>query len=219
MSKRTWILAALVAVALLAVGGLLASNLGFKLNYQMPNAAGQGGAPANGTNALALPFNRQSGIDTASQLLNDIGSADTINIQRYLENSNSIETFSGGGTPDFNLVAGEGLFIRMGATVNYIVVGSNDPSLSIPLDSAATQGGAPANGTNYYAYAYHSTASTASELLNEIGSTAVINIQRYLESSNSIETFSGAGPNFNLIPGEAYFVRMGSDVAYTPSHY
>ena len=121
MTKRTYIGVLTVALAVvLAAGGLLASNMGFKLNY--PLNATTGGVSLSGTNALALPDNRQAGINSASALMNDIGLANTANVQTFLEASDSLQVYTGrkGSGPDFALVPGEAYYIRMNTTVNYL---------------------------------------------------------------------------------------------------
>ena len=61
------------------------------------------------------------------------------------------------------------------------------------------------------------------ELLSDIGGTAVVtNVQGFLEASDGLQVYTGvkgSDPDFNLVPGEAYFVRMGSTVNYVPSHF
>ena len=60
MTKRTYIGVLTVALAVvLAAGGLLASNMGFKLNYPLVQTAA--GVSASGTSTIALPDNRQAG--------------------------------------------------------------------------------------------------------------------------------------------------------------
>jgi hypothetical protein len=56
MRKRTFVLVMVCALAaVLATGGLLASNMGFKVNRTL-NGAGANGATV-GENHIALPFN------------------------------------------------------------------------------------------------------------------------------------------------------------------
>lgn len=120
MTKRTYIGVLTVALAVvLAAGGLLASNMGFKLNYPL-TAAGVGSV--SGTNTLALPDNRQAGVNSASALMNDITLLNTTNVQKFLEASDGLQVYTGrkGSGPDFALVPGEAYFIRMNTTVNYI---------------------------------------------------------------------------------------------------
>ena len=75
MRKRTIVAVSLItAAAVILAGGVLASNMGFKLNYPLKAASGTSVA---GNNMLALPYNRQVGIDTAKELFLDITAAGT----------------------------------------------------------------------------------------------------------------------------------------------
>jgi hypothetical protein len=228
MNKRSIVIVA--AVLVLVAGALFASNMGFKLNYALIAAGGtipEGGTSQTGTNTIALPYNPQTGITTASALYNDIGSAAVQNIQRFNRDTDTFSLYAG-TTGDFNLDPGEGYRIRMavGGTTNYIIVGSHDPSLSIDLPApgdALPEGGTSLTGTTYFGYPYHSTAATADDLATDIGSSNVQNIQQYNRATDTITLHSpGSGPGFTLVPGAAYQIRMkvGSGIpAYTPSHY
>lgn len=220
MTKRTYIGVLTVALAVvLAAGGLLASNMGFKLNYTL-NAT-QVGVSASGTNSLALPDNRQAGVNLASNLMNDIGLVNTANVQKFLEATDGLQVYTGrkGSGPDFALATGEGYFVKMNTSVNYIVVGSHDPSFTHSLNAA---GAGSASGTNLYSYPYHSTAATASSLMTDIGLANVTNVQRFLKATDGLQVYTGrkgSGPDFALAPGEAYFIKMNTTVNYIPSHY
>jgi hypothetical protein len=220
MTKRTYIGVLTVALAVvLAAGGLLASNMGFKLNY--PLAATQVGVSNSGTNTIALPDNRQAGVNAASTLQTDIGLASVTNVQKFLEASDGLQVYTGrkGSGPDFALAAGEGYFVKMAASVNYIIVGSHDPSFANPLNAT---GGGSNSGTNFFSYPYHSTATTASALQNDVGLASVTNVQKFLEASDGLQVYTGrkgSGPDFALVPGEAYFLKMAATVNYIPSHY
>jgi hypothetical protein len=201
-----------VAVVLLT-GGLMASNMGFKLNRSLV-AAGGGAPPSNsGTQLLALPYNRQVGIDNASELFGDIG--DVQNMARYDTLTDSYQVYTFGST-DFALEEGVGLQVKMGANVNYIVVGSHNPSAVVQLEGAGT---ASNSGTNLYAPPYHSTASTASELFVELGSGNTQNIAKYATDTDSYVVYTFGLTDFDLAPGEAYQIKMGQTVALSPSHY
>ena len=65
-NKRRVVAISVVALAaLIMAGGLVASNMGFKLAYEL--VAGDAGVTsASGQNSLGLPYNRQVGIDLAS---------------------------------------------------------------------------------------------------------------------------------------------------------
>ena len=71
MSKRVFVIMMAIAIAVVMVsGGLLASNMGFKLNKRL-NGAGGGGAAVGG-NHIAIPFIPRNGIADSDDLLADI---------------------------------------------------------------------------------------------------------------------------------------------------
>lgn len=232
MRKTVFVVA---AIGVLAVSALFASNMGFKLNYLL---AAQGEATPDGNsnagfNKLALPFNRQTGLNTADQLLQDIGSANVVSISRLDRTTDLLQTHNrvdgSGGVNNFALTAGEGYIVRMDSTgggTNYIVVGSHDPGLTVVLAGTgeAVPGGGNSNGGfNDFAFPYHGTASDALTLSNDIGSTAVVGISRLNRATDLLVTFNplSGTTNFSLTPGESYIVRInaGVTVNYTPSHY
>jgi hypothetical protein len=211
-----------LAVAL-TVGSLVtASNMGFKLNYALQQTSA--GVSKSGTNVLALPDNRQSGLNTSKNLMDDIGFANVANIQKFLETTDGLQTYTGRkASPgaDFTLAAGEGYFVKMNTTVNYIAVGSDDPAVAYALN--ATAAGTSKSGTNLFAYNYHQTAGDSKQLMDDIGFANTANIQKFLKTTDGLQTYTGRkaspGANFTLVPGEAYFVKMNTTVNYTPSHY
>ena len=119
MRNRKTVFAALsvVGVALLVLaGGLMASNMGFKLN--LPLIAAQGGVSASGTNYVGLPYNQQVGIVTAKDLFQDVslgGEIQFINQHRKIDDGFEVYTFGGGTQPPDGppLQAGEGLIIKV----------------------------------------------------------------------------------------------------------
>ena len=205
------VMVVVLAAAVVLTGGLMASNMGFKLNRAL--LAGSDPGSNSGTQTLGLPYNRQVGIDTASELFSDITGVQ--NIQAYNTATDGYLFYSF-GSPDFALEAGRGLFVKAGQNFNYIVVGSHDPSAVIQLESA---GAASNSGTNLYAPPYHATAATARALFQELGGANVQNIQGYNTATDGFNFYSFGSPDFNINPGEAYFVKMGSTLAYSPSHY
>jgi len=227
MTKRSFFGAAAVVAAVALTGSaLVASNMGFKLNYSLDQTGAPvpGGTSKVGINTLALPDNRQSGLNTSIDLMNDIGFAGTASIQRFIKASDSLEVYTGRkGSPNanFNLAAGEAYYVTMTTTTPYIVVGSDDPALTYTLN--APQAGVSKSGTNFFAYNYHQTAATSKALMDDIGFTSTASIQRYIEATNGLEVYTGrkGSPNadFPLVPGEGYFVVMSATVNYAPSHY
>lgn len=223
MTKKMFVGGTVIALAVaLTAGGLMASNMGFKLNYTL--SAAQVGVSNSGTSTLALPDFRQSGLNTAKNLMDDIGFANVQNIQKFLESNDGLQVYTGrktGGGADFALTTGEALFVKMQTTVNYIAVGSDDPSVSYALNAASV--GTSNSGTNFFAYNYHQTAGTAKALMDDIGFANVQNVQKFLKANDGLQVYTGrktgGGADFALVPGEGYFVKMQTTVNYTPSHY
>jgi hypothetical protein len=217
MTKKTFFGAMAVVTAVALTGSaLIASNMGFKLNYTLSQGAGS----LSGTNTLALPDNRQTGMADAKNLMDDIGFASTTNVQKFLKATDTLQVYTGrkGGGTAFPLAAGEAYFVRVAAPVNYIVVGSDDPAIAYPL----TVGAGSLSGTNFFAYNYHQTATDAKALMDDIGFANVTNVQKFLKATDTLQVYTGrkgGGTAFALVPGEGYFVRMATTVNYTPSHY
>jgi hypothetical protein len=225
MTKKTF-LGAMAVVAAVALTGtaLVASNMGFKLNYQLKQADG-GVTSKTGTSTIALPDNRQTGLNDSKNLMDDIGSANVLEVQKFLAATDSLQVYTGRkGSPgaNFTLAAGEGYRVRMSTTVNYIIVGSDDPSIAYQLKQA--DGGVTSKtGTTQYAYNYHQTAVDSKQLMDDIGSANVLEIQKFLTASDSLQVYTGRkgspGANFAMVPGESYRVRMATTVNYIPSHF
>jgi len=232
MRKKMLFAVMTVAVCVIvAAGGLLASNMGFKLNYRLNASAGSGGV-GTGNNTLSLPYFRQSAQNSALDLMLDIGSgslAPVLSVSKFNENSDTYLVYTGrmGATPaqNFSLTAGEGYFAKMASNVNYIVVGSHDPSLSISLDSVGVNGSN--SGQNFFSPPYNITATKASQLMTDVGGgviTPVLSVAKFQAATDTYLVYTGrmgATPaqDFAIAPGEAYFVKMTSTVPYTPSHY
>ena len=119
MSKRTFVLVmAFALTAVLATGGLLASNMGFKVTYTL-NGAGSGGWVSN-ENTLALPFLPQLGFANAASLQSDIQSDCGVTpapVQRFDPTSGIRQSWFGGkiGGTNFALAPGECYFVQMAA--------------------------------------------------------------------------------------------------------
>lgn len=215
--------AVLVALAVvLTAGTLVASNMGFKLNYSLDQP---GAIAKTGNNTLALPDNRQTGLNTAKNLMDDIGFASVTQVQRFVASSDNYASYTGRApqTPanNFNLNAGEAYVVKMKTSVNYIVVGSDDPALSYTFSGP---GAVAKTGNNFYAYNYHQTAATAKQLMDDVGFASVTQIQRFVRSADNYASYTGRAPqtpanNFNLTPGEGYVVKMKTTSVYSPSHY
>jgi hypothetical protein len=229
MRKKT--LFAVITVAacvVVAAGGLLASNMGFKLNYRLNTTTP--GVSLAGKNTLSLPYFRQTGMNDSIGLILDIGGGTVTpvaSVSRYNELTDAFAVYTGRmGTPapNFALTAGEGYFVSMTSSLNYIVVGSHDPSLQIQLET--TTPGVSAAGKNLVATPYNITSTNSIQMMLDIGGgtvTPVASVSRYNPITDAFQVYTGRmgtpAPVFALAPGEAYFVSMNSTIAWTPSHY
>jgi len=219
MTKKTFFGAMAVVTAVALTGSaLVASNMGFKLNYTLS----QSGVGSNsGQSTLALPDNRQTGLADAKNLMDDITFANTISVSKFLKATDTLQTYTGrkGGGTAFPLTAGEALFVKLSTSVNYIVVGSDDPALAYALN----QSGVGSNsGQSFFSYNYHQTAADAKALMDDIGFANTISVSKFLKATDTLQTYTGrkgGGTAFALTPGEGYYVKMSTTVNYTPSHY
>ena len=230
--KNSYVVVAVALCAILAAGGILASNMGFKLNYPL-NKPGTAGSKS-GTSTLALPYFRQTGLNDSFQLIQDIEAGGppfnkVVSISKFLEVSDGLTTYTGrmgSPGPNFALAAGEGYRVQMSNDVSYIVVGSHDPSLNVSLDAP---GGLSKSGTNDYAPPYNITSADSFNLIKDIEGVAnppfskVTSVSKFLTGSDGLQTYTGRmgspGANFNLVPGESYRIQMSSTVPYIASHY
>ena len=219
MTKKTFFGAMAVVTAVALTGSaLVASNMGFKLNYTLSQS---GVGSLSGQSTLALPDNRQTGLADAKNLMDDITFANAISVSRFLKASDTLQSYTGrkGGGTAFPLAAGDAVFVKMATTVNYIVVGSDDPAVAYTL---AQSGGGSLSGQSFFAYNYHQTAADAKALMDDIGFANTISVSKFLKASDTLQSYTGrkgGGTAFALTPGEGYYVKMATTVNYTPSHY
>lgn len=225
--KKIFVVLALAVCVLATAGGLLASNMGFKLNYLLQSTTG--GQSLSGKQIVSLPYFRQTGVDNAFQLMLDIGGGAVTNIasvSKYNKSTDLYQTYigrMGAGTP-FNLAAGEGYLVQMNTTANYIIVGAHDPSLSTLLTGPSGVGGV-GTGKQLYAPPYNITAANAFQLMQDVGGGGVVpigSVSRYNRASDLFVTYigrMGAGTPFALVAGDSYLVQMNTNVPYIASHY
>ncbi len=202
---RTVLVAA--AIGLLAMPAF-ASNMGFKLTKNLK--APSGSAASNWT---SIPW--FASYTDASSLRADVGN--TAQIWKYNFATNSLIRWQGGGAgqSNFAIVQGEAYDIRVAADNSWVVVGSHDNSktlnLKAPVGSAAS---------NWVGVPYHTTATDASALRVQVGSTA--QIWKYNFATNSLVRWQGGGAgqsNFAILPGEGYDIRVAADTSWLPAHY
>lgn len=216
MRKRI-LLATVLGVAVLVTGGIFASNMGFKLNLSLLGPA----AGTTGTQLIAIPFNQQTSLANAEDLLNDISACpgNALLVSRFVKSLDALSFYGCSGGDNFPLVKSEAYYVQVAANQSYIVVGSHDPSASVGLIGPA--GGT--TGTNSYSAPYHSVATTAEELINEIspcpGSTVDL-VSRFVKSSDALSFYGcSGGDNFPLVAGEGYLIQVSSDISFVPAHY
>ncbi|MEW6680452.1 MAG: hypothetical protein AB1297_05495 [bacterium] len=204
---------AVIAIALLVAGGLaIASNMGFKLLYLLYTT---GASAKTGTNWVSLPMNFP--FANASDLKTDVGATCT-QVSRHIRSTDALQTYTGkAGSPNFPIEKGHAYIIKVNADTNYVIVGSHDPSFGILLN---TTGASAKTGTNWISVPYHTTASNASELKSDVGSTCT-QVSRHIRSSDALQTYTGkaGSPNFPITPGEGYIIKVNADTTWTPSHY
>ena len=205
----------IVVAAVVLTGGLMASNMGFKLNYSLQ--ATQGGVSNSGFQSIGLPYNQQVGLLTAGDLLADItaGGATAASLQKFNILSDQNDPYPG-PAGNFPLVAAEGYLVGMLTTGPYIIVGSHDPALAVSLQAAAV--GISNSGFQRYTHPYHGTASTAGEFLGEIAPEGA-SIQKFNILSDQNDPYPGPAGNFALVPGESYLVGVLGNKTFTPAHY
>jgi len=230
-NKRVAAVVVIAMAVIVAAGGLMASNMGFKLNYTLLDGSDAGSN--SGTQTVGLPYNRQVGLDLASDVFKDIGLGTNVchlyacnclsTVSKYNTATDALATYAckGGPAGDYALEPGEGLQIGMvsGGGGDYIIVGSHNPGLTVSLIAA---GAGSASGTNYYTHPYHGVATNARELFIEIGGVQFLNFHRKLDDGFEVYTFGGGtlppdGPA--LQAGAGIIAKVAIDRALTPSHY
>jgi hypothetical protein len=215
---------------MLTASALVASNMGFKLNYSLVKigTAVDVGTSKSGQSTLALPDNRQTGLNSASALMTDVGFASVSDVRRWVRSADGFtQIYTGriGSGADFPLTSGEGYIVHVKTSVNYIAVGSDDPALATSLVKigSAVDVGTSKSGQSCFAYNYHQTAATASALMTDVGFASVSDVRRWVRSADGFTQIYtgriGSGADFALTPGEAYIIHVKTSVNYTPSHY
>lgn len=234
MSKRTFVLVmAFALAAVLATGGLMASNMGFKLGQSFYGfgviPGGESDATNSGENHFAIPFYAHLGLTNAGSLKTDVesgaGCAGNVQfVQRFDPAADQRESWFGakiGGT-NFNIAPCQSYFttISSGNTCAYLNAGTHNPTTDCTFNGVG-QGGSIVP-ENTYSLPFHTTANNAANLLTEV--SAANFVQRYDQLEDQRQSWFGAkigGTNFDITPGEGYFIQMGSGQTTTikPDHY
>jgi hypothetical protein len=212
---RTKVLLGLaVAVMLIVSVATIGSNMGFKIS--IPLVAG--GTGHTGLNWVALPY--YCGYATASNLVADLPA--NSEVDWYNETDGTYLQYDGivfyddfDIAPSGTLKNRAGILIKPGASANWIVVGSHNPSVTVPL----VPGGTGHTGLNWVAVPYHSTKTTASGLIAEL--PANTEIDKYVETNGTYLQYDGLVfyDDFSLTPGTAILVKPGASASWLPAHY
>jgi hypothetical protein len=212
---RTKAAVAIVAVLILA-GGIVASNMGFRI--VRPLKAADGGVESlSGVNSLGLPYVPKPGLATVADLWDDLVVAqgvDVLEIRRY-DPITGQEVVYTDGESDFPLQPGEGYLVQVGSDHDYTILGSHNPGAVLILHGPGPDS---VNGTQVITMPYHALARNASDLFKEIGSPPIVNIQRYDSPTDQYAVYAAGLADFPLVPGEAYRVKVSSRVDYVPAH-
>lgn len=182
--------ALMLIISLVAIG----SNMGFKIS--IPLAAG------GASNWVSIPY--YNSYTNAASIYNDITGASQVS--RW-DNTLGFQSWTGRGT-NFNTTAGEAYLVKVSAATNWIVVGSHNPSLALSLAA----GGA----SNWVSVPYHTTATNAATLYNQI--TNASQVSRW-DNTLGFQSWTGRGTNFNLTAGEGVLVKVSAGTSWTPAHY
>jgi hypothetical protein len=215
-TRRGLALTVIAMAAIVLAGGLMASNMGFKLNYTLQ--APQGGVSLSGTQSLGLPYNAQVGLTNAGQLLDDVqaGGVTPVSLQKHNILVDQNDPYPGPGG-NFALTGGQGYLLTVSSSGPYIIVGSHNPALTLTLQGP--QVGVSLSGTQRYAHPYHGVAAFAGDLLSEIGPNAV-SVQKHNILVDQNDPYPGPGGNFALVPGQSYLVTVSATVpGFQPDHY
>jgi hypothetical protein len=202
---RTKVLLGLaVALMLIVSVATIGSNMGFKIS--IPLSAGV-------TKFVSLPY--YNSYTDAASLYNDITAAGGLNITLYNYNGTDWERYSGGGFGDTNFAisSGSGYQVSISNSVNWIVVGSHNPSLAVNI---------PAGFAKFLSVPYHTTATDAQTLYDQLTTAGATSLTLYNFNGTDWERFSGGGfgdVNFTLVPGVAYQAASAATVNWTPAHF
>lgn len=227
-SRSKWVITATVAVAVVAGGLALGSNMGFKFNAQV--VAGVGTSPKF-DNWIALPDNNP--YNKANNVCQQLGLTSTgANsgrgvVSRLTASSGAFQNYTCGTATigAFALIQGEAIKIRNSATVNSIVVGSDNPNNTISI--AAGVGVSP-KFDNWVSVPYHTTAVKASDLCADMGLTATgANagrgvVSRLTASSGAFQNYTCGTATigaFAVTVGEGIKVRNNAAKSWLASHF
>lgn len=231
-----------VAIILAAGGGAIASNMGFKMNKPIVNAAL---TAAIGDNWTSFPYNNPYG--SFGGLCNQTGLRTVVGSQARITKINpatNLPTTASCGTAGANTVPlpsdGTAILIEQpvntGSVPNIILVGSHNATttVNVPPFCNTTQATpaycatSPASGQGnfWFNVPYHTTAVTFRDLCVSANLSRTVTATATLTRINSTTgvpqsstCFSGASTGINLVLGEAVQIKEVAAKSFIPAHF
>lgn len=203
MARRRAIIALGIWLVLSASGLLVASNMGL-MHRASFNVSGV-------DYWLSLPYS--SSLQKAQDLCEAIGPEATLIAYFDSDSAVRVEWHCPFGA-NFDLRPGQGIIVRVNAPAEVVLLGSHDQDVVVP------EGGFVHVGRDYYlSLPYHSTASVANDLCDQIPHVSVIS--RFDTDLNTTQTWTCPfGTNFALRTGEALLVQVSAPSSgFVPDHY
>ncbi|MGC8762219.1 MAG: hypothetical protein ACP5VN_01075 [Acidobacteriota bacterium] len=202
---RTRVLLALTALLMAIIGtAAIGSNMGFKIS--IPLTAGT-------TKFVSIPYNNS--YTNADSLRSDINASIGGTCTVYNYNGSIWQRWAGGGLGqvNFTIEPGKGYRVLPAASGTWVVVGSHDPNLAISFQAGVT---------NFVSVPYHTTATNADTLRNEINTATGTTVTLYFYNGTIWQRWAGGGlgqVNFTIVPGNAIRVLPAGTGTWTPSHF
>lgn len=196
------LLGAAVVLMLIVSVAAIGSNMGFKISIPLNTGT---------SNYVSLPFYNSDTL--ASLLWADAGGLGAgIIVSKFDQTSGFWIRYASATDTDFPINPGECVNVQTSSTHNWIVVGSHNPGLSVPITTGTS---------NYVSVPYHETAATASALWTELGGLARgIIISRFNQTTGFWEKYaSSSDPDFPITPGEGYNIQTAATFGWIPSHF
>jgi hypothetical protein len=187
----------LVIISTVAIG----SNMGFKISIPLVANAK--------SNWVSIPY--YNSYPTALAVFNDVPNC--LQVTHWTPSTDTPQSVTSVEDPDFALVKGEFVLIKVSGstTVNWIVVGSHDPSYNMPLTGSAK--------SNWLSVPYHATSTTALTLFSEIPNCLQVTTWNAATDTPQSVT-SVEDPDFAIVAGQGYLVKVsGADATWLPAHY
>ncbi len=196
---RTKVLLGLAVALMLVVSvATIGSNMGFKISIHLT---------AGDSNFVSLPY--YNSYLKAADVFADIPSAGSV--QKFDNTNGTFITNTGSTTRNnFDITPGEAYVVTVGSTVDWVVVGSHNPTLALPLN---------AGDSIFISVPYHTTATDAATLFAQIPNCG--SVQTFDNTNGTFITNTGSATrnNFPLVPGVGYVATVGTSGTWSPAHY